>query len=82
MTTTTTTITERDITTLATKLTGFVETLTPGERAAFEVFETEMTATLTTTTTTDVQAYTMTTREGTWKTLLTTVTGTTTTTTV
>lgn len=90
-----TTITEQDITSLAHKLAGFVETLTPGEAAAFEVFETEMTTTLTargtdvhgytmtaTTTTTAGTATTTTTRAEAWETILTTLTGTTTTTTV
>lgn len=79
--TTTTHITEQDITSLAQKLATLVEALTPGERAAFEIFETEVTTTLATRGS-DVQGYTMTTtRAGTWRTLLTTVTGTTTTTT-
>ncbi|HUG15234.1 MAG TPA: hypothetical protein VMM78_09470 [Thermomicrobiales bacterium] len=85
-------ITEQDITSLSHKLAALVETLTPGEAAAFEVFEQEIATTIASRGS-DVQAYTMTTTTATetaattttraenWQTMLTTLTGTTTTTT-
>jgi hypothetical protein len=88
--TTETRFTEQDTQTLATKLAEFATTLTPGERAAFEVIEEHMTTTVgtgdetiegytmtgtaTETTTTTPTETTTTTRTAFWNTVMTTLT--------